>query len=659
MKIIHTGLQEQTLKAIKDHLEVNPSEFVDLQESDILIGNGALHDADVLILGEDIDNPIKLAQKVHSQNSYLSIILINEPIVYQKLKQSLLFTPFISPYITNVSSTVGKGLADIVKDHISRTQQRKSYNRFKSSVAKLPVSSLNNFDRIKTDYLNTILQEAPVGLILINKVGLILSYNHHAGILLKKSEKDALGTHLIELLPENEREGCSFFFKEENPYGRKKILKFDDNRGQRFLEITISNLNKEDNTYKIALIQDISSTVYAQHILEESAKKVRIILESMPDIAWTALPNGDINYFNQVWYDYSGQSQEDAFGSGWRKIVYEEDLDPVLLFWEANIKKGKNTCQMECRLKTRTGHDYRWHLIRATPNLNDENNVDQWVGTITDIQAIKQVEEELQETTKMLAASNEELYAANEEILANNDELHSTNEKLQIVNSDLDNFIYTASHDLKAPITNIEGLVHLLTKKLNDVAANKNGIAPLIDMINKSILRFKRTIADLTEISKIQRLADLELEPLSLYEVIHEVSLDLQNQILESGADLQIDVDERAAIKFSRKNLKSIVYNLLSNAIKYCSPDRAPIIQISFSEERNYGVFSVKDNGLGMDLKDEDKIFSMFKRLHSHVEGTGIGLYMVKKIMENAHGNVTVESKIGEGSTFRAYFKTK
>jgi signal transduction histidine kinase len=111
------------------------------------------------------------------------------------------------------------------------------------------------------------------------------------------------------------------------------------------------------------------------------------------------------------------------------------------------------------------------------------------------------------------------------------------------------------------------------------------------------------------------------------------------------------------ATQFSRKNLKSILYNLLSNAIKYRSPDRVSRLKIFCQQQQAYYVLSLEDNGLGMDMRHEDKIFALFKRLPNHVEGTGIGLYMVKRMLENAGGRIQVESKVGTGSTFSVYFK--
>ncbi|MFD3003437.1 ATP-binding protein [Pontibacter toksunensis] len=132
---------------------------------------------------------------------------------------------------------------------------------------------------------------------------------------------------------------------------------------------------------------------------------------------------------------------------------------------------------------------------------------------------------------------------------------------------------------------------------------------------------------------------------------------DLFLLIKQAGAEIQVAIQECGLIDFSSKNARSIVYNLVSNALKYRSPERQLLIQIDCYLQENYQVLSVKDNGLGMDLTDKSKLFGMFKRLHDHVEGTGVGLYIVKKIVENAGGRIEVESKVNEGATFRVFFR--
>jgi signal transduction histidine kinase len=101
------------------------------------------------------------------------------------------------------------------------------------------------------------------------------------------------------------------------------------------------------------------------------------------------------------------------------------------------------------------------------------------------------------------------------------------------------------------------------------------------------------------------------------------------------------------------------MYNLISNAIKYKSPDRKPVVSIRTEKVNGFCLISVKDNGLGLSPEQKEKIFQMFKRFHDHGEGTGIGLYIVKRIVDNAGGKIEVESEKDKGSEFKVYLKTE
>jgi signal transduction histidine kinase len=109
-------------------------------------------------------------------------------------------------------------------------------------------------------------------------------------------------------------------------------------------------------------------------------------------------------------------------------------------------------------------------------------------------------------------------------------------------------------------------------------------------------------------------------------------------------------------MRFSMKHLRSIVYNLLSNAVKYRDPARPPLVQVRATDTTAHVVLEVQDNGLGLSEEQQSQLFAMFRRLHDHVEGSGVGLYMLKRIMENAGGTIAVQSQPGVGTTFTVTF---
>ncbi|MBF8963281.1 CHASE domain-containing protein [Pontibacter sp. FD36] len=258
------------------------------------------------------------------------------------------------------------------------------------------------------------------------------------------------------------------------------------------------------------------------------------------------------------------------------------------------------------------------------------------------------------EAVLIFAVEVTELVKARTKLVSTNEELSLKNMELLRTNNDLDNFVYTASHDLKSPIANMEGLSNMLRDILEGKLESED--KQLLDMLAEAIDKLKRTIADLAEITKVQKGLHAKVEPLSFEQVLQDVMLDIDSLIKESNAKVEVDFQMKDLL-YARKNLRSIIYNLVSNAIKYRKAEVTPEVRISTYLEDDYVVLQVQDNGLGIKKGQEHKLFDMFKRLHNHVEGTGIGLYIVKRIIENNGGRIEVESELGQGTTFRVYFK--
>ncbi len=172
---------------------------------------------------------------------------------------------------------------------------------------------------------------------------------------------------------------------------------------------------------------------------------------------------------------------------------------------------------------------------------------------------------------------------------------------------------------------------------LNEANCLSGETDEVLERVTASVNRLKRTIIDLTEISRLQHdvQAGQSEEILNIQEVYDEVMADISHSTKLKVCFIQTHF-EVYQLKFSNKNFKSILYNLLSNAIKYQSPERECIIQVHTCLEEPYVVLSVKDNGLGINEAHQKQLYTMFKRFHDHVEGTGVGLFMVKRIIENA-----------------------
>jgi signal transduction histidine kinase len=230
--------------------------------------------------------------------------------------------------------------------------------------------------------------------------------------------------------------------------------------------------------------------------------------------------------------------------------------------------------------------------------------------------------------------------------------LRTANEQLRRTNVDLDNFIYTASHDLKAPIANIEGLLLLLREQLPPEVRQAGLVPRVLGMMQGAVERFQLTIAQLTDLAKLQQAHTQPAEEVDLPALAEAVRLDLAEPLAEARAELRINLDSCRTISFAPQHLRSIIYNLLTNAIKYRHPTRPLVVALRCRALPGATVLEVQDNGLGLTAEQQGKLFGMFRRLHNHVPGSGMGLYMVKRIVENAGGTIAVQSQPDEGSTF-------
>ena len=229
-------------------------------------------------------------------------------------------------------------------------------------------------------------------------------------------------------------------------------------------------------------------------------------------------------------------------------------------------------------------------------------------------------------------------------------DLDEKNRSLLRINADLDNFIHAASHDLLAPLSNIQISIDVMNKlKLGD-----EKLTGFINIINNSVKKFTILIKDISTIAKIE--ADmLTTELIDIEDCINNVEWSLENKIAETKATIHKDIKVKT-INFSKKNLRSIIYNLVCNGIKF-SGDEKPVIKINTKIENKQTVLTIEDNGIGMTTDSLERIFEMYGRLNQEKEGFGIGLYLAKKIINATGGKIEVESKPGKGTKFTIYFK--
>ncbi|TGD80739.1 PAS domain-containing protein [Hymenobacter wooponensis] len=353
--------------------------------------------------------------------------------------------------------------------------------------------------------------------------------------------------------------------------------------------------------------------------LLESEARFRTMADAAPNLVWAVYPDSSIRYINRAFLDFVGVENEQQYlATGWSAYVPADEFDQAQATLTQAIKQLLPYA-MEHRMRRYDG-EYRWLLAQGAPSYLQNGELYGYVGSAIDITDLKQANEQLRRT-----------------------------------NADLDNFIYTASHDLKAPIANIEGLLYLLGEELPPAVAADQAIAPTLARMVESVERFKRTINHLTEVSKLQKEYAPSTVAVEVAAVVEDVRRDLQPLLQETAAQLVVAVEEVPWVQFSEKNLRSVIYNLLSNALKYRHPDRPAQVALRARVQPGYTVLEVQDNGLGIHPDQQPRLFTMFQRFHTHVEGTGIGLYMVKRMVENAGGYLEVNSQPGTGTTVTVY----
>lgn len=232
-------------------------------------------------------------------------------------------------------------------------------------------------------------------------------------------------------------------------------------------------------------------------------------------------------------------------------------------------------------------------------------------------------------------------------ILRNVTELEQAKIELEQKNNELKQFAYIVSHDLQAPLHTVLGFIKLIKDGYEaklDTAAQE-----MFSFITGATQRMQRLIDDLLEYSKLDQKQELTL--VNCHNLVQLVQKDMAEQIQQSGTTIQLDT--LPTVQGYETALRMLFQNLIGNAIKFRKPDTPPSIKI-YAKQQNGWTFYVEDNGIGMETKHKDKIFQVFKRLHSDSEydGTGIGLAHCKKVVDMHNGSIGVTTTIGKGSTF-------
>lgn len=476
-------------------------------------------------------------------------------------------------------------------------------------------------------------------IILIDSDGHIQTWNTGAARIFGYNENEIIGRSISTLLTEKDSNSG----KHDLMLEQARLSGSSNDQGWRkrknsehfYADVVITCVYENDAiTGYTAVTRDITKLKALETNQEESlniitASEERFKLAAQGTNAgiydWYDIAN-DKSWWSDQFYKNFGYTAEElpASNESFAKIIHPDDKGEVYQSLQETFDNNKTLFNLKYRVKTKYD-GYRWFEVYGAIK-RDENNVPiRMVGSLLDI---------------------------HDEVISKQ-ELQARTEQLEKMNKELEQFAYIATHDLRAPILNLQALMNLF--KDRDLVNNEN--RRIIDRFDNSLNSFSSTLHDLIDITRLRKKEDEGIEVLHLSQLFEEQIL-LINEQYDCNPELNIDL-KTENIKYYPGHIKSIFYNIYSNAVKYRRPDEKLRINITCYKTVGEYVLKIEDNGKGFSMSNVDKVFAMFQRLDNEVDGNGVGLYIIKSLIESNQGSIEVDSEIGVGSTFIVKLKEK
>ncbi len=501
----------------------------------------------------------------------------------------------------------------------------------------------------------SLIVQAPMGISILKGEDLVLEMANDAYLKIRGKKRDEIigkpigdalpemkGTQVEENLKEVVRSGITTTYTD-----MPAEIIINGEKQTRYFNSVYQPLFENDETVGvIAIVTEVTEQYHIKKLQEKNEKDLRLILETIPHIAFRANPEGNVTYFNDKYFEYTGYAFDDVKGEGWHKVIHPDMLQQVSAFWADCLKTGDDCT--DTFLLRRADGTYRWHMSRTVALRDELGNITQWVGTLTDIHEQKVFAEKLE---AMVDDRTEKLNHANHILAEKNIQLEQSNKELE-------SFNYIASHDLQEPLRKIRTFINMIKDK------GREGNSDLyFSKIDSSAERMSQLINAVLTYSRLSS-AIAEFEATDLNAILEQVLIDFELIIYEK--DAEVEHEELPVIKAIPLQMSQLFSNLISNSLKYSSDK--PVIKISAKEIRGYDIAQYKgdniaepfvelrfsDNGIGFEKQYSEQIFKLFQRLHGKTEysGTGIGLSICKKIVDQHSGYISAESVPGQGATF-------
>jgi two-component system phosphate regulon sensor histidine kinase PhoR len=477
------------------------------------------------------------------------------------------------------------------------------------------------------------------GAVTINREGLILYSNSKFAAMVGLSLQKVIGMPFHSFIHENAKDNCVEIIsngweedcKDEielidangNPVPcviSCNTLELDEGPALSLILTDLSLLKETEKQLKIKNLQLAAAHLATEQLnnqLEDTVKErtnelsisrehFKYLANNIPQMTWTNLPTGEVDYYNDRWYNYTGLSFEDTKKWGWQNVVHPDDIKLTTERFLASLKSGE-IFDVENRYRRADGV-YRWHLNRALPLRDENKDIVFWVGTATDI------EDQKQEMDRK------------------------------------DEFIGIASHELKTPLTSLKGYLQLITVyKKDDLPAS---VKQYIAKANVALNKLQRLVNDLLDVSKIQagRL-EYAMGSLNLAELVN-TCIENAEHIYPSNLFV-IEDGHTYLVNGNSERLEQVIMNLINNAVKYALDDKKIIVKTTKIDDKVR--VAITDFGIGLSEDQRNRIFERFYRVEDKkymTSGLGMGLYISAEIIRNHHGQIGVESEPGKGSTF-------
>jgi len=455
----------------------------------------------------------------------------------------------------------------------------------------------------------------------------IKSWNKAAENMYGWNSNEVIGKPLSEIIPEEYPYAQKGEVNEqifENGFWKGEINQ--KKRDNTLINIFSSSTLIRDNMGKIqgvvTINQDFTKRKKVELKLIKETEKIKKYLDIAGVILVVLDKRGNIVMLNKKGYEILQYTEGELIGRNWFDIYIPKENPKEIyeIFKKLMRNESQNTEFYENSILTKSGEEMiiAWHSTL----LYDNNG--EIIGTLSsggDITELKKGEQDLL----------------------------STLENLKEVNSELERFAYVASHDLQEPLRMITSFIQLLEKRYKDKLDEEAN--EFITFIVDGAKRMQLMISDLLFYSRIGR-KEKEFSQLDINIILENVISNLRIKIEESNA--KITHDHLPILIGNEAEFVQLLQNLIYNALKFHRKEETPVVHISAKFQKNQWIFSVRDNGIGIDSQFFDRIFIIFQRLHKKEEydGTGIGLAICKKIIERHDGKIWVESEVGKGSTF-------